>query len=964
VASKKVSIRRLAAAVMVLGATAVVAQEDGAAEVDDAAARQAASDAWRGHPDARARSRVLDEALRERDRWSRFTGATSGPRAALTTTANVFVNLGPTRADTEVNGVTYHEMDSGRARQILVDPSNPAILYLSTAGGGVWKSYDGGGGWEPITDALGTLAIGALAMDPRNPQILYLGFGDPFDVQQPGLVRSDDGGVHWSQQTELSTGDYTVNGVSVPITATSVRDIQVDPDDSRHVLVATNAGLFQSTDASTYRHVMLAAPGAPSVLYSEAWSIARTGPGAWLVTAEGVQTSSDPGAPALPGMGMWSTIDGGQTWSWAVGSLPAAKIGRATLAVAPSTTFAPGPTSPFLARVYLLAGAADAGSTFDVFRSDDSGRTWTALGVNAKGTPTNPNSDQRTLELLAPVGPQASYNQAIAVDPLDPNIVFVGGQLAMIRSMNGGASWAVLSNWLPDGVRRPYVHADFHAFAIASDGTFYAGSDGGIFRSPDPVTPCGAGDCSARTGAVANVTFTSTRNEGLATHLAYSVACAQPKWPAAAATFVAGGLQDNGTRVRKGSTTTFDQVVGGDGIGVAVSGDTTVRADKVTLGPRTFLTSVAGGVYRSTDGGDTFNTFGPPGSMPFFVRFARDVADARPDAFLTFTVAGSAPTRVYRAYAADAAAAWADVTGTLHWPTGETYSDGFKAPPTSAGAPAGDVGLRAISTHPSRAGTWAVVSNRYAYVTSDAGRNWFASRQIAPNDDPVNNGFAYALSSIAFDPADATGQTLYVTSKAADLGKGSGVTDLPAAFGHLYVTTSGGASWSPAVGADPGARLPNVPADVVRFDPTDPQTLYVGTEIGLYVSHDRAQTWKRFGAGSNPAAPLGLPLVEVTDLCFMPPAGGTDGMIVAATYGRGFWALSGTGAATGTAVRGNGDTDFNQLIDGRDLLDVLDLLGADQSMDVYRYQADVAGGVNVIDDADVAAVLAKLGGMP
>src|SRR5207253_7753167 len=118
-----------------------------------------------------------------------------------------------------------------------------------------------------------------------------------------------------------------------------------------------------------------------------------------------------------------------------------------------------------------------------------------------------------------------------------------------------------LSDWLPaQGITRPYVHADFHTFALASDGTFYAGTDGGLFRSPGP---CASGDCSARVGDASTVTFTSTTNQGLTTHLIYHVACAQQGWPSALQGFVAGGLQDNGTRVRT-TGTTFDQVVGGD----------------------------------------------------------------------------------------------------------------------------------------------------------------------------------------------------------------------------------------------------------------------------------------------------------------------------------------------------------------------------------------------------------------
>ena len=80
-----------------------------------------------------------------------------------TTSDAVQKSLGPTGSDVQFNGVPYHAQDSGRVRSIVPHPTEPGILYLATAGGGVWKTYDAGGRWEPITDqALGSTAIGAL----------------------------------------------------------------------------------------------------------------------------------------------------------------------------------------------------------------------------------------------------------------------------------------------------------------------------------------------------------------------------------------------------------------------------------------------------------------------------------------------------------------------------------------------------------------------------------------------------------------------------------------------------------------------------------------------------------------------------------------------------------------------------------------------------------------------------------
>src|SRR5437868_7318952 len=227
-------------------------------EGDDPTARLQAMREWYGS-DASRRGPILEAARRERDRYAVGENRGRGFGAnALTASSGAFINLGPTRADFAVNGDKYFEVDSGRARQILAHPMDPNVLYLATSGGGVWKTYDAGAPtvhWEPLTDAIGTTSVGTLAMDPANPELLFLGFGDPFDVQQPGLVRSADGGGSWSAPVLLNA-TYNPGGATVVRTAGSVTDLKVDPRNSLVVLATTDAGLFRSTDGgATWSHV-------------------------------------------------------------------------------------------------------------------------------------------------------------------------------------------------------------------------------------------------------------------------------------------------------------------------------------------------------------------------------------------------------------------------------------------------------------------------------------------------------------------------------------------------------------------------------------------------------------------------------------------------------------------------------------------------------------------------------------
>jgi hypothetical protein len=182
---------------------------------------------------------------------------------------------------------------------------------------------------------------------------------------------------------------------------------------------------------------------------------------------------------------------------------------------------------------------------------------------------------------------------------------------------------------------------------------------------------------------------------------------------------------------------------------------------------------------------------------------------------------------------------------------------------------------------------------------------------------------------------------------------------LPAAVGQLFLTIDGGATWQPWHGNGTGFDLPNVPVFSVRWDPTNENVVWVGTELGVYRSTDAGLTWARYGTG--------LPLARVYDLSIS-----RNGCLVrAAAYGRGLWEVfpcSEPGAAPG-----NGDSDRDGLVDFFDVASLAIRLGKapstpadpfDNMMPRYDANLDLTGNPLLLEEADLGALVAKIGGQP
>jgi photosystem II stability/assembly factor-like uncharacterized protein len=752
----------------------------------------------------------------------------------------------------------------GRIDDLAVVESNPSIIYMGLATGGLWKSTNNGTTWTSLFDNYPVSSIGDIAIAPSNPDIIYVGTGEPNNRQSSsfgaGVYKSTDAGKRF---------EY----VGLKDTQTIAR-VVVDPKDADIVYVAAvghlfgpnqERGLYKTTDGGkTWTNTkfidentgftdLVMDPSKPSVLFAASYQRRRM---PWGFNGGG------------PGSGLWKTTDAGKTWTKLTGNgLPGNPIiGRIGIDIArsrPSTIYATievGPSGGTGAGVnddgtLVPPGQRGGGgrgqalpppdpNKSGVWRSDDSGKTWTFLSNR---------------------GDRWMYYSKIRIDPTNPEIAYQGGA-PFFKTVDGGKTWRTV-----DGL----AHSDHHAIWVnpKNNDHLLVGNDGGLNVSYDQ-----------------GATWEFVNTMAVGQFYAVSADMRKPY-------FVCGGLQDNGSWCGPSATRSANGILnsdwyrvgGGDGFYTqndptdwttlySESQDGNTNRINLRTGSSTLIRPGGrGGPAASAAGSQTTDPAAQPtaaqlgsGGTP-----AGIVVPAPPPGThyrfywsTPFILSPHNPRtlflgadRLFRSYdRGDTWIASPDLTNNI----GRNDRPIMGVPGTAPMASKHDgaasySNIVTLGESPLVPGIlWVGTNDGNVQVSRDSGNTW---KNVAGNVP----GVPKETHVSRVEPSRYDAGTSYVTFD------GHRTDDHKP---YVFKTTDFGETWTSI-----SANLPVGNVNVIREDPKNRNLLYLGTEYAFYITLNGGKEWKRFMTG--------LPTVRIDDVMVHP----RDNDLILATHGRSIYII-------------------------------------------------------------------------
>jgi photosystem II stability/assembly factor-like uncharacterized protein len=786
----------------------------------------------------------------------------------------------------------------GRIDDIAVVESNPYVIYLGFATGGVWKSINNGTTWEPIFDTYSTSSIGDIAVCQSDPNIVWVGTGEPNNRQSSsfgdGIYKSTDGGK-------------TFTNVGLKETQTIAR-VVIDPKDPNVVYVAAlgrlfgpnkERGIYKTTDGGkTWANVkfidqdtgftdLAIDPADNKTLYAASYQRRRT---PWGMNGGG------------PGCGLWKTVDAGKTWTKLEGAgLPEGVIGRIGIDLArsnPSTIYAqievgastgagapeetpggqpgqPGQPGQAGQGQQGQGGGAQLNQPPNpkrsgIWRSDDKGKSWRVVSGNNN---------------------RPMYYSQIRVDPSNSEIVYTGG-LNLTKSTDGGKTFKNVQG---------LAHSDHHAIWInpKNGNNLIVGNDGGLDVSYDQ------GDTWEFVNTIAAAQF-------------YAIAADMRK-----PYYVCGGLQDNGSWCGPSQTRSANGIInadwhrigGGDGFYVQIdpTDHNTVYVESqngaaqrldlktgrgVSIRPRAAMTRRGGGPRpQPRAAAEGAAQAGAPGQAPSsqnpqppaeqMAQMAQAMGGgAFGNPMTSNIVPAPPPGEQYRFN-------WSTpVILSPHNPRvvyvganklfksldrGETWTasvdltkqidrnklpimgvEGNQPMASKHDGAANYSNITTVAESPVLPGVlWVGTDDGNVQLSRDGGATW---TNVAKNIAGVAND-TYQVSRVEPSRFDAGACYVAIDNHRND--------DLKP---YVFVTRDYGATWTSIAN-----NLPVGNVNVIREDAKNKNLLFAGTEFGLFISMNGGAEWKRFMTG--------LPVVRVDDILIHP----RDNDLIAGTHGRGIW---------------------------------------------------------------------------
>ena len=696
---------------------------------------------------------------------------------------------------------------SGRVTDVAVPAprGRTYTIYAATATGGVWRTDNEGTTWQPIFEQQLTTSIGDIALDPSDPETLWVGTGEANIFRSSaagcGVYKTNDGGKTWT---------YCGLGAT-----NTIARVVVDPRNSDTVYVAASGhewtdnperGIYKTTDGGkNWQRVLFVNertgaidlvinPDNPDIIYAATWQRIRK---RW----------NDPRVePGSDGSGIWKSSDGGANWKKVNKGLPAAsdrgRIGIDLCLAQPSTLYAMvdcyelaegepprGEDSYGRERLKTIEGA-------QIYRSDDDGETWRKTS----------KSDRYMRGACSTYG--WVFGQ-VRADPVDPNTIYMMG-LALNVSNDSGESFRRLRG----------MHGDHHALWIDPSNPRYLinGNDGGAAISYD-----GGKKWRTTTETLPAVQF-------------YNVA-----YDMQTPFHVYGSIQDHGSR--RGEVVidrNRQRIVGRNWEGTS-GGEASTHAVDPTDDNTLYSEGFYGSISRTNQETRQRTAIKP--------KDRKGEPKLRGQWLAPFIISPHNPRIIYHGMnhlfrSMDRGDKWQRISPDL------SYADADKI---------GDIPYQtifAIAESPQKFG--------YLYVGTDDGRVHRTFDGGAGWED-ITSGLAPHRWIARIEASRFAEGTIYVAQN------GKRNDDFAA---YLWRSTDHGTTWE-----DISQGIPGGPINVVREDPTDPEILYVGTDIGVYVSTDGAATWNVLGGG--------LPSTYVHDLVIHP----RDDVAIIATHGRGMYAL-------------------------------------------------------------------------